>query len=96
MPPYAHHIRFFEAIQSACPFGNVTVFTLASKEHGMKESGHNSSCLSTIQSEAIGGCQLGKWSSLLYIMAFATMTRRPIFTIYSKCLRLSVICYKVR
>ena len=35
----AHHIRFFEAIQSACPFGNVTVFTLAPKEHGMKESG---------------------------------------------------------
>ena len=77
---------FFEAIQSACPFGNVTVLTLAPKEHGMKESGHNSSCLSAIKSEAIGGCQLGKWSSLLYIMAFATMTRRPIFTIYSKYL----------
>ena len=34
---YANHPRFREALQSGCPFGDVTVFTLALKESGIAE-----------------------------------------------------------
>ena len=43
--------------------------------------------VSAIQSEAIGGCQLGKWSSLIHIMALSTVICRSIFTIYPNCIR---------
>ena len=41
--------------------------------------------LPAVQSEAIGGCQVGEWSSLMHIMALATVICRPIFTIYPNC-----------
>ena len=63
----------------------MTIFALALKEHGMKEWERSGIRVSATRSEAMGGCQLGSWSSLLYIMALARVIRRPIHTIYPKC-----------
>ena len=82
---YQNHPRFREALGSGCPFGEVTVFTLALKEAGVAEWEHSCSRVSAVQSEAIGGCQLGEWSSLMHIMALATVICWPIFTIYPNC-----------
>ena len=35
--------------------------------------------------EAIGGCQIGEWSSLMHILALSSVIGRPIFTIYPSC-----------
>ncbi|CAH3034148.1 unnamed protein product, partial [Porites lobata] len=82
---YGNHPRFREALQCGCPFGEVTVFTLALKENGIAEWEHSGNRESAIQSEAIGGCQLGEWSSLMHIMALSTVISRPVFTIYPSC-----------
>lgn len=82
---YGNHPRFREALQSGCPFGEVTVFTLALKENGIAEWERSGNRESAIQSEAIGGCQLGEWSSLMHIMALSTVISRPVFTIYPSC-----------
>lgn len=72
---YASHPRFREAQQSGCPFGEVTI----------AEWERSRSRVSAVKSDAIGGCQLGQWSSLIHIMALATVICRPIFTIYPNC-----------
>ena len=82
---YANHPRFREALQSGCPFGDATIFTLALKESGMAEWERSNNRVSAIQREAIGGCQIGEWSSLIHIMALSTVIGRPIFTIYPSC-----------
>ena len=82
---YEKHPRFREALQSGCSFGELTVFTLALKEPGIVEWERSHSRVSAVQSEAIGGCQLGGWSSLMHIMGLATVIRRPIFTLYPNC-----------
>ncbi|KAL9972770.1 hypothetical protein ACROYT_G019138 [Oculina patagonica] len=82
---YASHPRFREAQQSGCPFGEVTIFTLALKEPGIAEWERSCSRVSAVKSDAIGGCQLGQWSALIHIMALATVICRPIFTIYPNC-----------
>ena len=79
------HPRFREAMQSGCSFGEATVFTLALREPGIAEWERSNSCVSAVQSNAIRGCQLGEWSSLIHIMALATVISRPIFTIYPNC-----------
>ena len=65
---YANHPRFREALQSGCPFGDATVFTLVLKESGMAEWERSNNRVSAIQHEAIGGCQIGEWSSLMHIL----------------------------
>ena len=82
---YANHPRFREALQSGCPFGDATVFTLALKESGMAEWERSNNRVSAIQHEAIGGCEIGEWSSLMHIMALSTVIGQPIFTIYPSC-----------
>lgn len=82
---YASHPRFREAQQSGCPFGEVTIFTLALKEPGIAEWERSCSRVSAVKSDAIGGCQLGQWSALIHIMTLATVICRPIFTIYPNC-----------
>ena len=82
---YENHPRFSEAVQSGFSFGDATLFTLALKEYGTAEWERSGSRVSAIQSEAIGGCELRKWSSLMHIMALATVICRPIFTIYPNC-----------
>ena len=56
-------------------------------ENGMSEWERSRDHVSAIQSETIGGCQLGKWSSLMHIMALSTVICRPIFIIYPNCIR---------
>ena len=87
---YANHPRFREAVQSGCPFGDATVFTLALKEPGMAEWERSNNRVSTIQREAIGGCQIGEWSSLMHIMALSTVIGRPMFTTIPVVPKLSI------
>ena len=35
-----------------------------------------------VKAEAIAGCQDGKWRSLMYMMAVASVIRRPIYSVY--------------
>ena len=82
---YQSHPRFTEAMELGCTFGRVTIFTLSLREPGMDEFERSGSRISAIQSEAIGGCEFRKWSSLQHIMALSTVISRNIFTVYPNC-----------
>jgi len=52
---YQNHLKFEEARNHGCPFGEKTIFTLALKDSRTKEWELSSSHVSAIQTEAIAG-----------------------------------------
>ena len=58
------------------------LFTVALTAVGDKIISDGGSQTEAVKAEAIASCKIGVWGSLLHVMAFASVIRRPIYSLY--------------
>ena len=78
---YATH-EIFKKTAKFTEIPESVLFTVALTAVGDKVISDGGSQTEAVKAEAIASCKIGVWGSLLHVMAFASVIRRPIYSLY--------------